>query len=92
VQAGAYFSEELNGQLVDALLEYGEKQLVGRGPVHLTFVVKGMHSTCRGWRSSNASRDIRHDSLQLSLAALYRHVCIMGVSSAAVLPPVLCFT
>ena len=28
-QAGAYFSEQLNEQLVDALLEYGEKQLVG---------------------------------------------------------------
>ena len=29
LQAGAYFSEELHSQLVDALLEYGEKQLVG---------------------------------------------------------------
>jgi hypothetical protein len=28
VQAGAYFSEQLNESLVDALLEYGEKQLV----------------------------------------------------------------
>lgn len=28
VQAAAYFSEQLNESLVDALLEYGEKQLV----------------------------------------------------------------
>lgn len=44
VQAGAYFSEQLNESLVDALLEYGEKQLVcahSRGGIQL-----GCSMTC----------------------------------------------
>jgi hypothetical protein len=48
VQAGAYFSEALNEQLVDALLDFGERQLVGTSvhlwasgmrPLHLTATV-----------------------------------------------------
>jgi hypothetical protein len=47
VQAGAYFSEELNGQLVDALLEYGEKQLVGtERAVHLMYTCLRMLQSC----------------------------------------------
>jgi hypothetical protein len=45
-QAGAYFPEALHEQLVDALLEYGEKQLVSeeqRAPPHLTRLAARQH-------------------------------------------------